>query len=355
MQAGLDLTTATGTVLIGYTAGSNITSGDYNVAIGYQALLTATTGSENIAIGRLAGTDLTVGNFNIMIGLNAGGNIIGGADNVLIGRQAGDGITSGSDNVFLGLSMARNVTTGIKNVAIGYAIDLPSATANGQLSIQNAIFGTGNIEGGTNISTGNIGLYVAAPSARLHLPAGTATAGTAPLKLTTGTALGTPENGAIEYHNTRLYFTRNSERHEIQTLLTVEYQILNAELQTIFATPKVLIPAPGSGKQIIVHSIYVQQKTNTTDYPTNAEGGTWTIVVVGAAATTTINSPSTLRIGASFPDHWTYYTRITTFSNNFTDNYENGRVELRTSTLVTGAGDTQMNIKLVYEIVNLGF
>ncbi len=43
---------------------------------------------------------------------------------------------------------------------------------------------------------------VIAPTARLHLPAGTATASTAPLKLTTGTVLTTPEAGAVEYDNT---------------------------------------------------------------------------------------------------------------------------------------------------------
>src|SRR6266496_1357105 len=37
--------------------------------------------------------------------------------------------------------------------------------------------------------------------------AGTATAGTAPLKLTSGTLLGTPEAGAVEFNTDSLYFT----------------------------------------------------------------------------------------------------------------------------------------------------
>lgn len=60
-----------------------------------------------------------------------------------------------------------------------------------------------------------VGIFTGSPTARLHLPAGTATANTAPLKLTTGTALTTPEDGAIEYHGSHLYFTIGSTRYQI--------------------------------------------------------------------------------------------------------------------------------------------
>jgi hypothetical protein len=45
---------------------------------------------------------------------------------------------------------------------------------------------------------------------RPTLPAGTATAGTAPMKFTLGVNLGTPEAGAVEYDGTHLYYTNNS-------------------------------------------------------------------------------------------------------------------------------------------------
>lgn len=60
--------------------------------------------------------------------------------------------------------------------------------------------------------TGRIGVGIAttaAPSARVHIVAGTATAGTAPIKLTAGTNLGTPEAGAIEFDGTNLYVTQS--------------------------------------------------------------------------------------------------------------------------------------------------
>ncbi len=47
------------------------------------------------------------------------------------------------------------------------------------------------------------------PTAVLHLKAGTASANTAPLKLTAGTNLTTPEAGAVEWDGTNLYITQS--------------------------------------------------------------------------------------------------------------------------------------------------
>jgi len=62
---------------------------------------------------------------------------------------------------------------------------------------------------------GNFGLGVNSPSSILHLKAGTAAAKTAPLKLTAGTSLATPEAGAVEFDGNRLYFTPAGERKTI--------------------------------------------------------------------------------------------------------------------------------------------
>lgn len=64
-------------------------------------------------------------------------------------------------------------------------------------------------------STG--GLFVGgstSATARLHIAAGTSTANTAPLKLTSGTNLTTAETGAIEYDGTNLFFTRTGTTRE---------------------------------------------------------------------------------------------------------------------------------------------
>lgn len=67
-----------------------------------------------------------------------------------------------------------------------------------------------------NIRGNKVGLSgQTAPTAALHLPAGTASAETAPLKFTTGTAMTTPEDGALEYHGSHLYFTIGSTRYQL--------------------------------------------------------------------------------------------------------------------------------------------
>lgn len=67
-------------------------------------------------------------------------------------------------------------------------------------------------------ASGNFGVGVAAPTAALHLKAGVAGAGGAPLKLSTGTNLATPEPGAIEYDGSNLYYTDSvNTRHALAT------------------------------------------------------------------------------------------------------------------------------------------
>jgi hypothetical protein len=57
---------------------------------------------------------------------------------------------------------------------------------------------------------GPVGLGVAAPTGILHLKAGTASAGTAPLKFSAGTNLTAAEAGAMEWDGTDLYITRST-------------------------------------------------------------------------------------------------------------------------------------------------
>lgn len=64
-------------------------------------------------------------------------------------------------------------------------------------------------------TTGHVGIGVTAPTAVLHLKAGTATANTAPIKLTSGVNLTTPEDGALEYDGTDLWFTVGSARRTL--------------------------------------------------------------------------------------------------------------------------------------------
>lgn len=54
-----------------------------------------------------------------------------------------------------------------------------------------------------------------APTAQIHCAAHSTSASSAPIKLVTGTAMTTPEDGAIEYHSSHLYFTISSTRYQL--------------------------------------------------------------------------------------------------------------------------------------------
>ncbi len=68
-----------------------------------------------------------------------------------------------------------------------------SLTISGDSSVNQALLTTSNVQHAT------VGLGVAPTTGLLHIKAGTAAAGTAPIKLTSGTLLTAPEAGAIEF------------------------------------------------------------------------------------------------------------------------------------------------------------
>ncbi len=71
-------------------------------------------------------------------------------------------------------------------------------------------------EGVTDLNSllGFTGFGVNPPTARVHIGPGTATAGTAPAKLTTGVNLAVIELGSIEYNGVNLFFTRTAAARE---------------------------------------------------------------------------------------------------------------------------------------------
>lgn len=188
-----------------------LTSGAANFAIGNFSLQKITTASNNCAIGNYAGEYITssgntfVGN-NSGIGINATGavsnNVAVGLNTLKIIRSGGSG---GSNNIAIGKDACIALTTGGSNIVIGYLSDTSGATVSNQLNIGNAIYGVGMY------GTGKIGINITPTNitALLHLAQGTATAGSAPLKLTEGTNLTTAEKGAVEFSNETLYFTAN--------------------------------------------------------------------------------------------------------------------------------------------------
>ncbi len=98
-----------------------------------------------------------------------------------------------------------NITNGASaTMTSAYGLYL-TKSVNGVASSNN--FGIYQADSSNNYFAGNLGMGLTNPSAALHLRSGTPMAGTAPLKLTAGINLTTPEAGAIEYDGTSLYYT----------------------------------------------------------------------------------------------------------------------------------------------------
>jgi hypothetical protein len=75
-------------------------------------------------------------------------------------------------------------------------------------------FATNDTTRGVIDANGLFGFGTTSPTAVVHIKAGTATANTAPLKLTSGTNNTTAEPGAFEYNGTNLFFTRTGTTRE---------------------------------------------------------------------------------------------------------------------------------------------
>jgi hypothetical protein len=64
-------------------------------------------------------------------------------------------------------------------------------------------------------SSNRLGIKTTVPTASLHIGSGGLSPGTAPLKLTPGLKLTSPEDGTFEYDGTHLYFTIGTTRNTI--------------------------------------------------------------------------------------------------------------------------------------------
>lgn len=98
------------------------------------------------------------------------------------------------------LTVENPVLSGAGSVGTLRGINIEAITSG---STNHAIYSAG----GQSYHAGNFGINVTAPTARLDLGAGTATAGTAPLRFNSGTSLTTAIAGAMEFTTDDLFFT----------------------------------------------------------------------------------------------------------------------------------------------------
>lgn len=153
--------------------------GIYNVTTAAQLFTILDNG--NVGVG----TSTPVNKFHVVSADAANAVLFAGATKgVRIGLSSGGALIEGVDSTGTGSYQSLDIGGSVLNFDIA--------------GVQKMVLS----------AAGKLGINVASPTAYLHLPAGTTSANTAPLKITLGGALNTtPEAGAVEATNTHIYWT----------------------------------------------------------------------------------------------------------------------------------------------------
>jgi hypothetical protein len=158
-------------------AGNFTMTGGGNMGMGYGALHNITSGADNVSIGAFSGGAMTTDVHNVFIGTSAGQIQNGGTNNIFIGFASGAASTisnyntcigdsgvpalaGGNANTCIGFNNASTIISASNCIVIGMQCDVPSASANGQMSLGNFLYGTGLTGTGSTISTGWLGVGV---------------------------------------------------------------------------------------------------------------------------------------------------------------------------------------------------
>ena len=138
-------------------------------------------------------------------------NVSGAAASVTNALSVSTPLAFTSGSTFNG-SAARTLEIGTIPINKGGSNNTSYTSTNGILLYDGSKFANN----ADLIYNSGLGIGVgASPSAYLHIKAGTATASTAPIKLTTGVNLSSAETGALEFSSNILYFTPSSTRRKI--------------------------------------------------------------------------------------------------------------------------------------------
>lgn len=299
-------------------------------------------------------------------GGNAGGdntiNRLGGTVAVTAGSSAGSS-AGASISITSGTGGIGTVTTG----ATGGALTIQAGTgganttggAGGNLTLNGGIQGAGGTTGGgiivfkvaatTSLSEAwridNAGGFTnkgATATAFIHLAAGTATASTAPIKLTTGTLLGTPETGAIEFASSHLYFTIGSTRYQIDqqvagSLMATLPLVLTGSTLSLNVGTGIAI----SGSNLVIDTAWPGQTAITTLGTIGT--GTWngtTIAVANGGTGQTTYTNGQLLIGNTSGNTLTKATL--TQGSGITITNGNGSITIAATVTGAAGSDTQV-------------
>jgi hypothetical protein len=179
-------------------------TGAFSTAIGPVALNGATTLSTNSNLTMVSGTGVFTQSYT---GNGTAASLTANSlTNGSILSLASTSTVASTGNSGLNIAISGpNGSAGISRYAMKSAITSSGATSKNIAGYFSATGGSNNY--GLIVENGRVGIGTTAPTATVQLKAGAATAGSAPLKLTSGVNLTTAEAGSIEYNGTDLFYT----------------------------------------------------------------------------------------------------------------------------------------------------
>lgn len=269
----------------------------YNIGLGVDVTGSTTTGG-NIGVYVRNGS-LIVTTGNVTSAWNNTAFINGTSQFGTTGSVNGDMAVANKFTLNQGTGGSANMLVTASGTGGSSIIDIGNTGASGVTYRFRVGGNTSNGGGGSGVNEGNLGIYetvankiaihimktstnigihgLTGATSYFNIPAGTATAGTSPIKLTSGTLMTTPEVGAIEFLTDGLYYT--------QTTGAVRQQI------AYLNSPTFITPNLGTPSALVL--------TNATGLPSSIKAGTITLVAgVGTATVTGITTTS--RIATSF-------------------------------------------------------
>jgi hypothetical protein len=155
--------------------------------------------------------------------------------------------------------------------------------------------------------TGKVGIGTTSPTALLHLPAGTASANTAPLKFTSGTNLTTTEAGVLEFDGTRWFATPVTTRRAVALSsdhITASTSVTNTTTETTVFTGTIAANEMAVGKTFRARIMGRFSTANATDVFTLRPK-------VNGVTAGVLNSNAALRTNAPFYAEFTFTVRTT--------------------------------------------
>lgn len=238
-----DSTRGTSTTIVGYNSRGSVaaTTYDSSSAFGANARITK---SHQAVIGDTTLQEIKIGKLPFKVNSTPSDGQYYAYNNSNSQFELTNAPTPGGDGIYGGdgsLPSDVTVTGGNNSLTLNdiFAFKVNSdynviAKADGSGTYTEAILGAANEYwlgytptvavyskgGAVIIDTNNrVGVGTSAPTAVLHLKAGTASANTAPLKFSSGTNLTTPEAGAVEFDGTNYFATTGSTRYKLSRTL----------------------------------------------------------------------------------------------------------------------------------------